>query len=104
MSQGRDKQTIEFNISNQASARVKAAGVVAPAWGKNKQATQEMIEMSETEIAKAIIAEFAHERTTKNTYRYAETSAIPEIGTLYIQKFALGAEPPQRLRVCVEAV
>lgn len=60
--------------------------------------------MSETETAKAIIAEFEHERSTKNTYRYAEISKIPEIGTIYIQKFALGAEPPQRLRVCVEAV
>lgn len=60
--------------------------------------------MSKTEVAKAIIAEFAHERTTKNTYRYTETGAIPNIGTLYIQKFALGAEPPARLRVCVEAV
>ena len=62
--------------------------------------------MRQTEIKaeKAIIAEFDLERTTKNTYRYTETGAIPHIGTLYIQKFALGAEPPSRLRVSVEAI
>lgn len=56
--------------------------------------------MSKTQI----VSEFEHEKTTKNTYRYAETGAIPNIGTIYIQKFALGAEPPARLRVSVEAV
>lgn len=53
---------------------------------------------------KSIVADFEHERTTKNTYRYAEIGEIPEIGTLYIQKFALGTEPPARLRVSVEAI
>jgi len=56
------------------------------------------------EAEKTILAEFAHERTTKNTYRYAETGAIPKIGTIYIQKFALGEEPPVRLRISVEVV
>ena len=59
---------------------------------------------TKTEIAQAIISEFEHERTTKNTYRYAEIGEIPKIGTIYIQKFALGAEPPARLRVRVEAI
>ena len=51
-----------------------------------------------------IVCEFTHERTTKNTYRYAEIGEIPKIGTLYIQKFALGAEPPKRLRTTVEVM
>ena len=62
------------------------------------------MKQTEIEIAKAINADFELERTTKNTYRYAETSAIPHIGTLYIQKFALGAEPPARIRVSAEAI
>jgi hypothetical protein len=48
-----------------------------------------------------IVANFKLERTTKNTYRYAEQSGIPEIGTIYIQKFALGAEPPENLQISV---
>lgn len=31
---------------------------------------------------------FKKERETKNTIRYAEEGDIPQIGTLYIQKFA----------------
>ncbi len=62
------------------------------------------MKQTEIETAKAINADFELERTTKNTYRYAEVGAIPNIGTLYIQKFALGAEPPARLRVSVEAI
>jgi hypothetical protein len=49
-----------------------------------------------------IECEFTHEKTTKNTYRYAEVGEIPKIGSLYIQKFALGAEPPKSLKVVVE--
>ena len=60
--------------------------------------------MKQTETEKAISVDFELERTTKNTYRYAETGAIPNIGTLYIQKFALGAEPPAKLHVTVEAI
>ena len=62
--------------------------------------------MKQAEIGAAnpITADFELERTTKNTYRYAEIGAIPNIGTLYIQKFALGAEPPARIKVSVEAI
>lgn len=60
--------------------------------------------MKQATIQQGIEVDFELERTTKNTYRYAEQSDIPEIGTLYIQKFALGAEPPARLRVSVEAI
>lgn len=44
------------------------------------------------------------ERETKNTYRYQEElSGKPLIiGTLYIQKSALGSPPPQRVHVIVE--
>jgi len=45
---------------------------------------------------------FALEKATKNTYRYAEGGEIPKIGSLYIQKFALGEEPPKELKVTVE--
>ena len=45
---------------------------------------------------------FVLEKTTKNTYRYSEVGEIPKIGSLYIQKFALGAEPPRELNVTVE--
>lgn len=62
------------------------------------------MKQTQIEIAKAISVDFELDRTTKNTYRYAETSAIPHIGTLYIQKFALGAEPPAKLHITVEAI
>lgn len=46
------------------------------------------------------------ERETKNTYRYqeelSESGKPPIIGTLYIQKWALGSPPPQRIRITVE--
>lgn len=51
-----------------------------------------------------MMCEFAHERTTKNTYRYSEIGEIPKIGSLYIQKFALGAEPPKSLKLTVEVM
>jgi len=47
-------------------------------------------------------AEFELEKSTKNTHRYSEIGEIPKIGTLYIQKSALGAEPPAELKVTVE--
>lgn len=59
--------------------------------------------MSNTDV-EAISTEFSLKKTTKNTYCYDEIGAIPRIGTFYIQKFALGEEPPQRIRVCVEAI
>jgi hypothetical protein len=51
-------------------------------------------------------ATFTLERETKNTYRYQEelsgSGKLPVIGTLYIQKWAVGSPPPRRLRIIVE--
>jgi hypothetical protein len=46
---------------------------------------------------------FTLERETKNTIRYAEESngKPPAIGTLYVQKWLLGNEPPQRLTITI---
>jgi len=47
---------------------------------------------------------FEIERETKNTVRYAEVAESgqpPRIGTLYVQKWALGEPPPQRLVVTI---
>ncbi len=48
---------------------------------------------------------FTLERETKNTIRYQEqtTGEPPAIGTLYIQKWAVGTPVPQTLTVTVEA-
>lgn len=88
-------------MRSQTPGRVTPPDAIAPERGVHTTGDREM---KQTKIPQGIDVEFALERTTKNTYRYAEQSEIPEIGTLYIQKFALGAEPPQRLRVCVEAM
>ena len=44
------------------------------------------------------------ERETKNTYRYAEQSdgQPPAIGTIYVQKWAVGNNPPRKLKITVE--
>jgi hypothetical protein len=44
---------------------------------------------------------FSLERETKNTIRYQEDAdgKPPAIGTLYVQKWLLGKEPPQKLTV-----
>lgn len=63
-----------------------------------------MVQTKIAETPENIVAEFRHERTTKNTYRYEETGAIPRIGRIYIQKFALGEEPPARLRINVAVI
>jgi hypothetical protein len=46
---------------------------------------------------------FNLERETKNTIRYAEdvTNKPPAIGTLYVQKWLLGQDPPQRLTITI---
>jgi hypothetical protein len=47
---------------------------------------------------------FVRERTTKNTFRFAEQSANPVVGTLYVKKWAhssLGA--PENLTVTIAA-
>jgi hypothetical protein len=49
---------------------------------------------------------FTMERTTKNTIRYQEDAdgKPPAIGTLYVQKWLLGKEPPKRLTVTIGEV
>ena len=46
---------------------------------------------------------FKLERETKNTIRYAEdvNGKPPAIGTLYVQKWLLGNEPPMNLMVTI---
>lgn len=48
--------------------------------------------------------ELALGRETKGTFRYEETEGgkPPVIGTLYVKKYAVGHEPPQRIRVTIE--
>jgi len=45
------------------------------------------------------------EKTTKNTYRFAEENKgkPPIIGTLYIQKWALGDSAPSSVTVIIES-
>lgn len=45
--------------------------------------------------------EFKYEKATKNTYRFQEIGQPAKIGALYVQKWALGEEPPQKLTVKV---
>jgi len=46
---------------------------------------------------------FTVERETKNTIRYSEdvNGKPPAIGTLYVQKWLLGNEPPKSLMVTI---
>ena len=48
---------------------------------------------------------FTIERETKNTVRYQEQTEgkPPAIGTLYVQKWLLGQNPPATLLVTIEA-
>jgi hypothetical protein len=48
---------------------------------------------------------FTLERETKNTIRYQEDSngKPPAIGTLYVQKWLLGKEPPKKLTITIGA-
>ncbi|MBA7624511.1 hypothetical protein ES703_31920 [subsurface metagenome] len=55
----------------------------------------------------SITRTFELERETKRTYRYREVAEVakPEaVGTLYVQKWATGSPPPQRLTVTIEPV
>ena len=47
---------------------------------------------------------FVTERETKNTVRFQEETSgkPPVIGTLYVQRWALGEPLPQRLTVTIE--
>jgi len=51
------------------------------------------------------VIEFKMERETKNTVRYEEetTGQPPAVGTLYVQKWALGSPAPQTLKVTIES-
>ena len=46
---------------------------------------------------------FTLERETKNTIRYSEDTdgKPPAIGTLYVQKWLLGKEPPEKLTITI---
>ncbi len=49
--------------------------------------------------------EFVLEKETKNTFRYQEQTKDgqpPAIGSLYVQKWALGSNAPKTLTVTVE--
>ncbi len=48
--------------------------------------------------------EFAIEKETKNTVRYEEKTGgqPPAVGTIYVQKWALGTPAPATLRVTLE--
>ena len=48
---------------------------------------------------------FTLERETKNTIRYAEASngKPPAIGTLYVQKWLLGNNPPPKITVTISS-
>lgn len=50
------------------------------------------------------IIEFKIERETKNTVRYEEETngQPPAVGTLYVQKWALGSPAPSKLKVTIE--
>jgi hypothetical protein len=49
---------------------------------------------------------FTRERETKNTIRYSEdvNGTTPAIGTLYVQKWLLGKEPPRVMFVTLDEV
>ena len=57
----------------------------------------------------AIEVIFEQERDTKNTVRYQEVQCKVDgidaelaVGTLYVQKTALGDPPPEKLKVTIE--
>ena len=49
---------------------------------------------------------FRYEKTTKNTFKYSEVpeqGQPPRIGSLYVQKWALGSDnPPRQIAVTLE--
>ena len=53
-----------------------------------------------------IVAEFEIEKETKNTIRYEEITEgrPPVIRTIYIQKWALGKNPPKKIKITIEEV
>ena len=48
---------------------------------------------------------FEQEKETKNTVRYSETpdeGVAPVVNTIYIQKYILGKNAPQKIKVTLE--
>lgn len=64
---------------------------------------QESKEKKEVNKMEKLALYFTMERTTKNTVRYQEDSENPKVGTLYVQKSALGSPYPEGLYVIIEA-
>lgn len=51
------------------------------------------------------VLEFELERVTPGTYRYKEVTKNgqpPKVKTIYVQKWVLGDNPPQKLKVTIE--
>ena len=49
--------------------------------------------------------QFQLEKATKNTFKYEEqpeSGQPPRIGSLYVQKWALGGDPPKRITVTIQ--
>ena len=54
----------------------------------------------------AVTIAFGLNRATKNTWKYEEhpeSGQPPRIGSLYVQKWALGENPPKQIRLTMEA-
>ena len=79
------------------SARIPAARPAATVNGTNQTMWRKTMD--------AKVIEFLVERETKNTVRYEEQTdgQPPSVGTLYVQKWALGNPVPQKLKVTIEA-
>jgi hypothetical protein len=55
---------------------------------------------------KRLVLVFSKEKETKGTYRYQEVEAADRdtaVGSLYLKKAAVGDQPPEQLRVTIEA-
>lgn len=54
------------------------------------------------------VVKFVKEKETKNTVRYKEVDGEDGrqnmIGSLYVQKWALGSSPPSRLRISLHPI
>jgi hypothetical protein len=48
--------------------------------------------------------EMEYEKATKRTFRFLENNPNYKIGTLYVQKTALGDKAPKRIKVTVETI
>lgn len=60
---------------------------------------------AEEHLLEIIEATFELEKDTKNTYRFQEVveqGSPPKVKSIYIQKWAVGSDPPEKIRVTVE--